>query len=68
MGAILSHRVDAISKQTNLQQQGTGKPVAKAEGLTVDEAMELTAWLKEAGYVSIELIHENDLCSVLWSK
>jgi hypothetical protein len=69
MGAILSPRVDALSKlQPNLQLQAKGKPVAKAEGLTVDEALELTAWLKESGYDSIEVIHEADHCSVLWSK
>jgi hypothetical protein len=34
----------------------------------VDEALELAAWLKEAGYVSIEVIQGTDHCSVLWSK
>jgi hypothetical protein len=69
MGAILSPRVDAISKlQPNLQMVSSGKPVARAEGLTEDEALELKAWLQEAGYASIEIIHEADHCSVLWSK
>ena len=69
MGAILSPRLDAISKlQPNLRLPSLVKPVAKAEGLTMNEALELTAWLKEAGYGSVEVVHEDDRCSVLWSK
>jgi len=42
--------------------------IAKAEGLTVDEALDLAAWLKEAGYSSIEILQLADHCAVQWSK
>jgi hypothetical protein len=34
----------------------------------VDEAIELTAWLKKEGYTSIEVIEEEEHCSVVWSR
>ncbi len=69
MRAMLSPRVDAFSKlQPNLKLPATDKPVAKADGLTVDEAIELTAWLKKEGYTSIEVIEEEEHCSVVWSR
>jgi len=69
MAATLSPRVDVISRlQPKLLLHSPEKPLARAEGLTADEALALTAWLKGAGYGSIEVVHEADHCSVLWSK
>jgi hypothetical protein len=69
MGAILSPRIHALSKlQPNMQLGSRAKPVAKAEGLTADEARQLAAWLEEEGITSIEVIHEAEHCSVIWQK
>jgi hypothetical protein len=66
---ITSPRVDAASKLLpHAVSPVTGERFAKAEGLTVDEALELVAWLKDAGYASIDLTQGAEHCSVSWSK
>jgi hypothetical protein len=46
----------------------TDKRVAKADGLSVEEARQLASWLKSAGYFAIQLVQQGDRASVLWSK
>ena len=67
MGAILSPRVDSVSK---LQPDfaAVDNHIAKADGLTLEEALELAACLKEAGYGPIEVVDEASHCSVVWKK
>jgi hypothetical protein len=66
---ITSLRVDEASKLVpNSGSPGVEGRFAKAEGLTVDEALDLVAWLKDSGYARIEVINETDHCSVLWTK
>jgi hypothetical protein len=42
--------------------------LAKADGLTLDEAQKLALWLEEAGFGPIEVVYEADQCSVMWKK
>ena len=69
MGAILSPRVDTVSKlQPDLDYPAVDNHIAKADGLTLEEALELAARLKEAGYGPIEVVEEAAHCSVVWRK
>jgi len=66
---ISSPRRDSASKLApNSGQKHACRNFAKADGLTEREATELIAWLHEAGYASIEVVHEATQCSVRWSK
>jgi len=69
MGAILSPRVDTVSKlQPEFGSPPIHNQIAKADGLTLQEALELAACLKEAGYGPIEVVDEASHCSVVWKK
>lgn len=68
MGASLSPRVDAVSKMAPNLLANAANQVARAEGLTEDEANELVEWLRKTGYHEIEVLHESDRCVVLWQK
>ena len=69
MGAILSPRVDTVSKlQPDFNYPAGDSHIAKADGLTLEEALELAACLKEAGYGPIEVVDEAAHCSVVWKK
>lgn len=69
MAAILSPRVDTVSKLLpDFGSAAVDNHIARADGLTLDEALELTACLREAGYGPIEVVHEATHCSVVWKK
>jgi hypothetical protein len=69
MGAILSPRVDTVSMlQSDFGSSLADNHIAKADGLTLEEALELAACLKEAGYGPIEVVDEAAHCSVVWKK
>jgi hypothetical protein len=69
MGAILSPSVDTVSKlRQDFGSPQIDNPIAKADGLTLEEALELAACLKDAGYGPIEVVHEAAHCSVVWKK
>lgn len=68
MSVSLTPRVDAVSKLAPNLLASTDNQVAKADGLTESEALELVAWLTESGYHQIEVLHESEYCSVRWKK
>jgi len=69
MGAILSPRVDTVSKlRPDFSFPAVDNHFAKADGLTLEEALELAACLEEAGYGPIEVVHEAAHCAVVWKK
>ena len=69
MRVMLSPRLDAASELTpRLRPVGADKRLAKAEGLTIDEAEALATWLKSAGYGSIEVVHQGDHAGVQWRR
>jgi hypothetical protein len=65
MGADLSTRADAASK---LQPHNRFPSLAKADGLTEEEARELVTWLHKAGYNSVDVIAQGQQSSVTWQK
>ena len=69
MSAVVFSRTDVVSGiQTSLPLLSADKPVAKVEGLTVDDASELATWLRIAGFHSVEFVHEADQCAVHWRE
>jgi hypothetical protein len=68
MSVSLTPRVDAVSKLAPNLLANAENQVAKADGLTENEAQELVAWLTESGYHEIEVVHNTEHCSVLWKK
>jgi hypothetical protein len=67
MGAPSSPRVDAISKLAP-NMVNANNQVAKAEGLTEDEAIELATWLKGEGYHVVGIHFDEPHYSVQWTK
>lgn len=47
---------------------GAEDRIARADGLTEDEAHMLTTWLRASGYAAIEVLRQEEHVSVLWSK
>jgi hypothetical protein len=69
MGNLLSPRVDEIAKlQPDFSPLAVDDRLARAEGLTLDEAQELATWLKQAGYGSVEIIHVAEHAAVVWQR
>jgi hypothetical protein len=68
MSVSLTPRVDAVSKLAPNLLANAKNQVAQADGLTETEAQELVTWLMESGYHEIEVVHDEDHCSVFWKK
>jgi hypothetical protein len=70
LAAILSPRADAASNLAPNDNVlvGVAGNFAKADGLTAVEASELVAWLHVSGFVSVEVVHDANRCSVRWNR
>ncbi len=69
MSAILTPRVDPGSRLAYKPRPSADPSrLAKAEGLTRDDAHMLATWLRSEGYASIEVVGDGEYMSVLWQK
>jgi hypothetical protein len=67
MAALISTRADEASQLLpNVKPGAVDTHLARADGLTEDEAAQLAKWLTAEGYGSIEVLHEADHACVVW--
>jgi hypothetical protein len=68
VAAILSPRADsALTLLPKSAPTEVIDRVARADGLTLNEAAEMAAWLRSGGYESVDVIHQGDKASVVWN-
>jgi len=61
--------MDAVSRsQPDVCLPVLDDDIAKADGLTMTEAIELATWLTETGYDSIDTVHQSEGSSVTWQR
>jgi hypothetical protein len=69
VSVTVSPRADlGLISQSRFSPPNADKRVARADGLSAEEARQLASWLKSSGYFAIQLVQQGDRASVLWSK
>jgi hypothetical protein len=68
MAVTLAPRLDppAKLKPNDGPARANDCALAKADGLTEMEAAELSQWLEQSGFSSVQVIRRKDHCSVHW--